>query len=198
MLTETKKQSIIALLLIALMMITRSHHFASNLHLPDASLVVFFLAGFYLRSTWIIPLLMLSAFGIDFIAFAHGISDWCMSPAYVFLVPTYAGMWFSGRWFNQQYQKSHDLHWQLTLPLFASLLVSGSLAFLISNGSFYLLSGRFPEMNWAEYSSRVAMYYLPYMSSVFLYISLAAIIHSCVSLLRGLSQNNSSLDKHGN
>jgi hypothetical protein len=37
------------LLLAALMLATRSHHFASPLHLPDASWAVFFLAG---ACTW--------------------------------------------------------------------------------------------------------------------------------------------------
>ncbi|WP_052700170.1 hypothetical protein [Methylocucumis oryzae] len=34
------------LLLIALMVVTRYHHFGDALHLPDASLAVFFLAGY--------------------------------------------------------------------------------------------------------------------------------------------------------
>jgi len=33
--------------LIALMALTRFHHFGDVLHLPDASLAVFFFAGFY-------------------------------------------------------------------------------------------------------------------------------------------------------
>ncbi|MBS1214128.1 MAG: uncharacterized protein H6R26_2745, partial [Proteobacteria bacterium] len=44
--TLTKQEQFIGLALFALMAATRSHHFASVTHLPDASWAVLFLAGF--------------------------------------------------------------------------------------------------------------------------------------------------------
>jgi hypothetical protein len=50
-----RSQIQIGILLALLMIFTRSHHFASIHNMADASWVIFFLAGVYLRSTW--PLL---------------------------------------------------------------------------------------------------------------------------------------------
>ncbi|NOQ16605.1 MAG: hypothetical protein GQ581_06060, partial [Methyloprofundus sp.] len=93
------------------------------------------------------------------------VSDYCISPAYVFLIPTYAVLFFAGR-YSAQYAtlSSRDLGYQ-----FAYLLIAGSVAFLISNGSFYLLSGKFPELSLIQYAERVAKYYPAYISSTLIY-----------------------------
>ena len=46
---SNRNQLIIGLLLTIMMVLTRSEHFATLYHLADASWVVFFLAGVYLR-----------------------------------------------------------------------------------------------------------------------------------------------------
>jgi len=150
--------------LIALMALTRFHHFGDVLHLPDASLAVFFFAGYYRKPIFLAFLLLLAG-AIDYIAIANGTSAWCVSPAYVFLIPTYAVMWAAGRFCSRQ-----------TMPLYATwgvnlgmVLLASSIAFLISNGSFYLFSGRYDPLSWAEYASRVIKYYPPYVSSTLLY-----------------------------
>lgn len=48
---------LIGLTLAALMALTRYGHFGSAVSLPDASLAVFFLAGFYLPA-WVFPALL--------------------------------------------------------------------------------------------------------------------------------------------
>jgi hypothetical protein len=49
--STSKRTVMITLMLAALMAATRSHHFATALHLPDVSWAVFFLAGdTYVRS----------------------------------------------------------------------------------------------------------------------------------------------------
>ncbi len=161
-------------LLAGLMLATRFHHFGSMTHLPDASLAVFFLAGFYLRrAVYLIPLLALAG-GIDYAATQHmGVSDYCLSPAYGFLIPTYAAMWFGGRW----YAARHTVSAASLAPLTGAVLTSGTAAFVISNYSFYLFSGRYPDMDWAEYGALIATYYLPYMSSAIFYAALAALAH---------------------
>lgn len=162
-------------LLAALMAATRSHHFATALHMPDASVAVFFLAAFYLGRTVYLPLLLLEAGFIDYIAITYaGVSDWCVTPAYGFLVPTYAAMWLGGRW----YAGRHGNGWPSLVPLAASAFVSASIAFLISNGSFYLLSGRYTDVSWVEYTARVGLYYGSYVSNALLYVALAAVLHA--------------------
>ena len=169
---------VIALLLAALMAATRFHHFGSAISLPDASLAIFFLAGFYLRSPLLFAGLLAEAALVDSVAITYGgVSDWCISPAYVFLIPTYASLWFAGRWAAARHRQA----WSTLAPLFAALAAGVAVAFLISNGSFYLLSGRFPELSWAQYAARVAKYFPPYAMSTFLYVLLAAAVHAVLA-----------------
>ena len=164
----------IALLLGLVMAATRFHHFGSAVNLPDASLAVFFLAGFYLRPTLFFAALLAEAGLIDYFAITvGGVSDFCVTPAYWFLIPTYGVMWFAGRWAAGKVQ----LRWQSLLPLFGALFVASSIAFLISNSAFYILSGRFPDLSGLQYSERVANYYLPYVTAALGYVAFAAFVH---------------------
>jgi len=184
---QTKQLGILAAL-IMLMAATRYNHFGSSINLPDASLAVFLLAGLLMaRSTWPALLafvfLLLEAGGIDYYAInVAGVSDWCVTPAYWFLIPTYASMWLGGRWFAARQKNS----WQ-SLALFGVVsLIATSVAFLISNASFFLLSGRYAEMSVAEYAGRVVQYYPPYLSGSLMYLALASVIYI---LLNGFNRN---------
>lgn len=171
--------------LIALMALTRFHHFGDVLHLPDASLAVFFFAGFYRKKVFFVFLLALAGL-IDYVAIANGTSSWCVSPAYVFLIPTYAAMWFAGRYCAA----FKSLNMAELASQFGVATLAASIAFLISNGSFYLLSGRYPDLSWGQYFSRVAMYYPPYVSSALLYIVLGYGIMKLVQSLPALAASH--------
>lgn len=165
--------------LVLLMAVTRGSHFGSAINLPDATLAIFLVAGFMLPRYTLTALatfifLLLEAGGIDYYAITYnGASDYCVSPAYWFLIPTYAGMWFAGHWFASRQQNSWN-----ALALFAGVSwLATTVAFLISNGSFYLFSGHFTEMNVAEYAARVAKYYPSYVSGALMYLALAAVIY---------------------
>ncbi len=175
----------IALLLALLMAATRFHHFGSAMHLPDASLAVFFLGGFYLRWPALFGCYLAEAALIDYLAIAlGGVSDWCVTPAYAFLVPTYASLWFGGVW----YARRHRMEWRTLALLAGAVFLAVSAAFLISNASFYVLSGYFPEMTWIDYASRVAKYFPPYASSAVAYIVLAAGLHVLATFAGARSQ----------
>lgn len=165
--------------LIALMVLTRFHHFGDILHLPDASLAVFFFAGFYRKKALFVFLAVMAAL-IDYVAIANGTSSWCVSPAYVFLIPTYAVMWFAGRYCSEfKSLNMTELAMQLGL-----LILAASAAFAISNGSFYLFSGRYADLSLGQYFVRVAQYYLPYVGYTLAY-ALAGL--SIVKLFNALS-----------
>ncbi len=166
-------------LLAGAMLATRFYHFGSVTHLPDASLAVFFLTGFYLRrAVYMIPLFLLAG-GVDYLATQHmGVSDYCLSPAYPFLIPAYAVMWYGGRW----YAARHTMTMASLAPLTASLLISASVAFVISSYSFYFLSDRYADMGWAEQNALLAIWYAPYMSSAIFYVALAAVAHAAIGL----------------
>ena len=158
------KTDTLPILLIALMVMTRFHHFGNVLHLPDASLAVFFFAGFYRKKALLGFLLGLAAL-IDFIAIKNGTPAGCISPAYVFLIPTYATMWFAGRTattFNPM--QLRDLIKSIGL-----LMLATSLAFVISNASFYLFSGKFESLALGDYMAAVQQYYVPYVFSTLVY-----------------------------
>lgn len=166
--------------LIALMVLTRFHHFGDVLHLPDASLTVFFFAGFYRKNALFGFLLILAAL-IDTVAIKNGTSSWCVSPAYVFLIPTYAVMWLAGRYCSAfKSMKIAELTKQFGLLLFAA-----SAAFAISNGSFYLFSGRYDDVSMGEYFVRVAQYYPPYVGAALIY---AIVGFSIVKLFNSLPE----------
>ncbi len=167
--------------LIAAMVLTRFHHFGDVLHLPDASLAVFFFAGFYRKKALLVFLLIMAGL-IDYIAIANGTSSWCVSPAYVFLIPTYAVMWFAGRYCSGfKSLKVTELVMQ-----FGVVTLATSVAFAISNGSFYLFSGRYADMSLGQYVVRVAQYYPLYLSSALIYAMLGYGIMKLVKSLPAL------------
>ncbi|HFD12205.1 MAG TPA: hypothetical protein ENJ32_07030 [Crenotrichaceae bacterium] len=157
-----------------LMLATRFNHFGSVATLPDASLAVFFFGGIYLRKIKWFVILLLEAALIDFIAIEYaGVSSYCISPAYVFLIPTYGVMWASGFFCTHLNLLSTRGFVQST----GLLITATTIAFLISNISFYLFSGRFSDLVLTDYFTRVAPYYSPYLLSTLVYSSLIVMIH---------------------
>jgi hypothetical protein len=168
--------------LIALMVLTRFHHFGDLLHLPDASLAVFFFAGFYRKKSFFVFLLAMAAL-IDYIAIKNGVSDWCVSPAYIFLIPTYAVMWLAGRHCSTfQSLKISALATSICLVALAT-----SAAFIISNGGFYLFSGRFDDLSLVDYFVRVVQYYPSYLSAALIYAGAGLAIIKIINLLPALA-----------
>jgi len=174
----SRRHILIGLSLMALMAATRMHHFGSALHLPDASLAVFLLAGFFIAGPLLFVGLLLEAAALDYVAITHlGVSDWCVTPAYWFLIPTYAVLWFAGRYYARIHQRSLR-----GLGVFAGLSVAAlSVAFFISNGAFYWFSGRYPDTGMAEYAARVAQYYPQYLSGGLLYLGCAVALYAALA-----------------
>lgn len=163
---QQNTQYLTILSLAMLMALTRTDHFGSAITLPDASLAVFYLAGMFTGGLASFAMLLAEAALLDYLAISQfQVSDYCISPAYVFLIPTYAVMLFAGRW-SAKYAalNAQDISLQSAI-----LLVATSAAFLLSNGSFYLLSGKFSELSIIQYSERVVGYYPAYLSSTLLY-----------------------------
>jgi hypothetical protein len=162
--------------LVVLMAVTRAYHFGSALHLPDASLAVFLLAGFYLPR-WAFPVLLVEAGLVDYFAINYGgVSGWCFSAAYWFLIPTYAVLWMGGRF----YATRHQFTLRSLAEFSAIAFAATGAAFLISNVSFYLFSDNFQTMSAAQYGAQVAQYFIPYLQSAFLYLSVAVALHVAV------------------
>lgn len=182
----SQRSILIGLALAVLMAATRMHHFGSSLHLPDASLAVFMLAGFYIASPLLFGALLLEAATLDYVAIAHlGVNDYCVTPAYWFLIPTYAVMWISGSYYARIHQQGWRSLWIFSGIAFAAV----SVAFVISNGAFYAFSGRFPNMNLSEYAARIAQYYLPYLAGASVYLIPAALLYALFSRRANIIQS---------
>ena len=155
-------------LLILVMAATRFHHEGTAFVLPDASLAVFFLAGLLLRDSRVFLILLILAFLIDFVAItAMGVSGYCVSPAYVFMAPTYAVMWGAGRWL--QLNAIGD-SWQVhPLKLVGALALSTTVAFIISNASFYWFSGKVPAVDVAAYFTSLMNDFPMYLGASLVY-----------------------------
>lgn len=170
----------VAALLAALMLATRVSHMGAALHLPDASMAVFFLGGLYLRRQLAFVAFLLLAVLVDWavITFA-GVSNFCVTVAYAFLLPAYAALWYGGRLYA-------DLLDGSALSLLGALgvaLVSASVCFAISNGAFYWLGGRFPHPDLAGYLAGVWRWGPMFVRVTLSYVAAGLLAHVAVQAL---------------
>ncbi len=171
------------LLLVGSMALTRLQHFGSATLLPDASLAVFFLAGLCFNSFLVLGLLIIEAGLIDYIAIAQfGVSDFCISPAYFALLPAYAAVWYGGRYA----QHFAGLHFADSIKTFGLAAMAATVSYTLSNGSFYILSGKFGELSWHNYISQFIQYYSQYLSATLIYVFLGLLVIKIRQVIRAL------------
>ncbi|QTR45213.1 hypothetical protein J9253_14535 [Thiothrix litoralis] len=169
---STKNQWLVGGVLLAAMLVTRAH--VSD-HLLDASWAVFLLAGFYLRKVLAFGVFMATAVAIDYMAINQfGVSSFCVSQAYVALVPAYGALFMAGRWFAGQYQGE-------TLASLGKLMLAVVVGFavseLISSGSFYALSGTVTDVSLAGFMESLLKYSPHGLYIMSLYVTIAALLH---------------------
>lgn len=141
-------------LLALLMLLTRTGHFGDALHLPDASMAVFFLGGVYVRRHWALAALLILAVAIDYAAIRYaGVSGFCVTAAYAFLPLAYAVLWYGASACTRVLADTRP--WLKAMGLCAGVVVFASFSFLISNGSFYWLGGRIAQTSLAGYLTGV-------------------------------------------
>lgn len=168
---------VLAALAVAMTM-TRFSHFGTAIHLPDASKAVFFLGGLYVRKHLAFVGMLLLAGAIDFVAVRYaGTSGFCITPAYAFLLPAYAVLWYGGRMYADRLQP--------TLRSLASgagvALAAVSVSYLISNGSFYWLGGRYVEPHFAEYVARLMHWAPMFIRTAMAYVVVVLLAHAVVA-----------------
>lgn len=181
---------VLGITLATLMAATRGHHFGTLEYVPTASWAVFFLAGIYLRSRWVFPAFLAEAALLDFAAGTwEGVDNFCVSPAYGFLLPAYGMLWGAGYW----YAGSHQERASTLLPLALSVFVGTALCELISNGSFYFLSGRFEQASLAQFASRFVKYFPWSFSAVLFYTGIGCVVHALFSVTGVLTAQRNRL-----
>ncbi|UXA68179.1 hypothetical protein M0D46_13745 [Xanthomonas prunicola] len=168
------------LLFIASMLVmtaTRFHHTSDWLHLPDASMAVFFLGGLALRRHGYLVALLGVSVAIDWAAVSlAGVSDFCITAAYAALPAAYGVLWYAGRAYHARVR-----------PEVASLSIAwglGTLAtvlsFLISNGAFYWWGGRYTDPHWAQYLQRAWQWGPLFVRTTALYLAVVLAAAWCV------------------
>jgi len=125
------------------------------------------------------PVLLLAAGAADYFAINYaGVSGWCFSPAYWFLIPTYAVLFYAGRF----YVTRHTATLRSAGLFTVTALLSTTAAFVLSNVSFYLFAGRFADMSVMEYANSVAHYFLPYQLSALIYLVPAVLLYAVLQV----------------
>lgn len=161
------------------MVATRFHHFGSVLHLPDASMAVFFLGGLYLRKHLQFALFLALVVAVDWVSVGvMGNSAFCITAAYAFLPLAYGALWYAGRGFAGAFDASKWSSLALTL---AVAFAGASVSYLISNGSFYWLGGRYADPYFAEYVARAWQWGPMFVRTTMTYVVVALAAHvACV------------------
>lgn len=131
---------IIAATIAFVMLLTRGSHVLTSVALPDASIVLFLLAGMFLRRLgWFVAFFMLATI-IDFGAAAlDPAQGFCLTNGYWGLIPAYGAMWLGGLWLSKQQNPFS------AMPYACVALLTSFVAFVISTQTYYLFSGRFPN-----------------------------------------------------
>jgi hypothetical protein len=165
------------LVLMAVMIATRFKHFGDVLHLPDASMAVFFLGGLYLRHHWTFVVMVLLAVALDWVSISYaGVSDFCITLAYSFLPLAYAVLWYGGRW----YAPRMDGQAKSYIGAFLVALLAAIGSFAISNGSFYWLGGRYANPHMSEYLSRLWQWGPLFVRTTISYVAVVLVLHALV------------------
>ncbi|MET0256709.1 MAG: hypothetical protein ABW193_12990 [Luteibacter sp.] len=164
--------------LFALFMIaTRFHHFGDVLHLPDASMALFFLGGIYLRKHLAFVGFVLLAVLVDWVSISYaGVSDFCITVAYSFMPLAYAVLWYGGRLVAPRFDGSLASH----ATVFATLLVCATLSYAISNGAFYWLGGRYTNTNMTQYVQRFVQWAPLFVRAAAMYVLAAQVVHALI------------------
>jgi len=89
-------------------------------------------------------------------------------------------MWFGGLLLARNYR---GLQWRAVAWLAATLLVSASACYLLSNGSFYWLSDTVTNATFGGWAKNLGDWYLPYLRSTAMYVAGGAVVHVVVALL---------------
>jgi hypothetical protein len=165
------------LLFVALVLVlvaTRFKHFGDVLHLPDASMAIFFVGGLFLRRHWAFVAFVLLAVALDEVSIHYaGISDFCVTAAYAFLPLAYAALWYGGRLYSSRLRADAGS----AAGAWCVALLSASFSFAISNGSFYWLGGRYANPHMAEYLERLWQWGPLFVRTTMGYVTAALVAH---------------------
>lgn len=178
---DSRTEKLVALLLAALMIVTRVHHFGIGAIAPDASTAIFFLVGLMLASPWWLLAYLALAVVLDIFAIGFaGVAAACVSGGYVLLAPAYGALWLSGR-----AMRSIE---RLDLLAAGKILVAlggGTVVFFIISNIGYFLGSDFFALGLVEYTARVARYFPYYAVVTLFYAGVWIVAHVLIARFAG-------------
>jgi hypothetical protein len=180
---------LIGTLLLVILTITRSDHFGSSIQLPDASWAIFWLSGAWLLRWGWLAVLMIASVIVDYYVIGHGISSYCVTPAYPFLILTYLSLWVTGYW----YATTRILSRRPVIKALMAVSNGVVFAFAISNVSFYLFAGYFGSMSAWHYATAVARYFPNFLFHTAMYVGLGLLVHYVVAESKKLFESARSV-----
>jgi hypothetical protein len=170
-----RRYALFALLALS-MAVTRVNHAGTAWLPPDASWAVFYLAGYYLAREWrwAFTLLLIEALAIDGLSIRYfGLSNYCATLAYWFVLPAYSMLWLGGAWLRR-----HDSQVAPDVArLCASLLLSVTLCYLLTNASYYWLGSGIEHPDLAGWWSNFTRWYARFLMVPCMYVGFAALLH---------------------
>jgi hypothetical protein len=168
----------LGLSLILAILVTRGSHFGNAALLPDATLAALFLGGILLqRAGWLAALLaaafLADAWAVNF----QGVSSFCVTPAYLGLIPTYAMTWGCGWLLHNQ---NNDAFLPARFVMFG--FAAAAMGFVVSNAFWYVFSGYFGQMPISTFIVSVSKYAVSYIGYTMLYLGLAWTVERAVKI----------------
>lgn len=182
---DCNRSTTIGMVLAVAMVATRYHHLGSLLHLPDASMAVFFLGGLYLRRHLAFLLMLALAVAVDWASVGlAGNSDFCITAAYSLLPLAYAALWYAGRTFA-----SYLTATPVALAgAFGVAALAATVSFAISNGAFYWLGGRYSHPHAAEYLARLWQWGPLFVRTTLAYVAVGLAAYAVLARRRPTSR----------
>src|SRR5210317_727973 len=158
----SKNNLLLISFLVFLMFLTRGSHFLTEFSIPDASLIVFLTLGLFIPSILLFCLFFILTAVIDFgSGFFDNSLTFCLTDGYWGLIPTYLAMFVTGKLI-----KNYDIKFNL---FFVALLLSITLAFIISTNTYYMFSGHFGNPSLLESILQGWNYYPGYLMPNIIY-----------------------------
>ncbi len=152
----SKNNLLLISFLVFLIFLTRGSHFLTEFSIPDASLIVFLTLGLFIPSILLFCLFFILTAVIDFgSGFFDNSLAFCLTDGYWGLIPTYLAMFVTGKLI-----KNYDIKFNL---FFVALLLSITLAFIISTNTYYMFSGHFGNPSLLESILQGWNYYPGYL-----------------------------------
>ncbi|MBX3690287.1 hypothetical protein [Dokdonella sp.] len=167
----TRKQGLIVLAALAVLLFcTRFTYFGLSAYCANATMAAFFLGGIHLRR--VLPMLGLLAVVIicDALAFGLGhVPTALLTKASVFEPIAYVLLWYAGSACAQRGLSR--------LALTAGGAVFAALAFALTNGSFYFLSGFFQNTSLAGWGANYVQWAPWYVATTVAYVGAVLLAH---------------------